>query len=151
MTWSFHRVVAFFLVLALVTLTGCGSGQENAGGDSVARVEGTVFYRERIMLPPGAVVEVQLQDISRADAMASVLATVLLTPQGGPPYSFAIDYDPARIDTRLRYALRATISVEDRLMFTSTEYIDPFAGNPVEVLVQRVAEPVRHSGPDLPQ
>lgn len=115
----------------------------------MARIEGSVYYRERMMLPPGAEVEVQLQDISRADAMATVLATVLITPEGGPPYDFAIDYDPARIDERMRYALRATISVADKLMFSSTDYIDPFSGNPVEVLVRRTAEAVKHHGPAL--
>jgi putative lipoprotein len=107
-----------------------------------ARVEGQVVYRERMALPPGAQVEIQLQDISRADAMATVLEKVLLTPDGGPPYPFVIDYDPGRIDSRARYALRATIRAGDRLMFSTTEYVDPFGGNPVEVLVHRVAEPV---------
>ena len=109
----------------------------------IALVEGTVVYRERMMLPPGAEVEVQLQDISRADAMATILAEVRLTPQGGPPYPFSIEYEPTTIDPRRTYALRATISARERLLFSSTEYIDPFAGNPVEVLVQRVAEPVQ--------
>lgn len=107
------------------------------------KIEGTVFYRERMMLPPGVEVEVQLQDISRADAMARVIATVSQVPEGAPPYPFAIEYDPASIDPRMRYALRATISLDDQLMFASNEYIDPFQGNPVEVLVQRVAEPVQ--------
>lgn len=147
-----------WLCLALLTLSGlsaCGgdSGQPPAagepGGISVARIEGSVWYRERIALPPGAEVEVQLQDVSRADAMATVLASVLLKPESGPPYPFSIEYDPASIDPRMRYALRATISLEGRLMFTSTDYIDPFAGNPVEVLVRRVPAPVQAKGPAL--
>ena len=143
----FQLVAGLWLV---AILGACGSDQGSAdlaAAGSAARVEGTVIYRERMLLPPGAEVEVQLQDISKADALASVIATVLFTPEGGPPYHFAIDYDPARIDQRLRYALRATISVGEQLMFSSTDYIDPFAGSPVEILVQRVAEPVRHSGP----
>jgi len=92
------------------------------------------------MLPPGSEIEVQLQDISRADAMATVMASVMLDAEGGPPYDFAIDYDPARVDPRMRYALRATISRGERLLFTTTDYIDPFAGGDVEVLVRRVAE-----------
>ena len=114
-------------------------------GDAKARIEGSVVYRERMMLPPEAQIAVQFEDISQADAMASVLATVQLAPRGGPPYAFAIDYDPGRIDKRRRYALRASISVGDSLMFTSTDYIDPFSGNPVEILVRRVAEPVKAS------
>ena len=107
-----------------------------------------MFYRERMLLPPGTQVEVQLEDISRADAPAEVLASVLMTPDTGPPYAFAIDYSPEQADQRGRYALRARIEHEGQLLFTNTEYIDPFAGNPVEILVQRVqrSEP---SGPSL--
>jgi putative lipoprotein len=116
----------------------------------VAFIKGQVVYRERMMLPPEAEIEVQLQDISRADAMATIMATVLLKAEGGPPYPFSIEYNPAQIDPRMRYALRATISVEDQLLFTSTDYIDPFGdGSPVEVLVRRVAEPVSRGGPAL--
>lgn len=118
--------------------------------DAVARIEGSIFYRERMMLPSEALIEVQFQDISQADAMASVLATVELAARGGPPYAFAIDYDPARIDKRRRYALRASISVGDNLMFTSTDYIDPFSGNPVEILVSRVAEPIKSRLESMP-
>lgn len=140
--------------LVAVLLVACG-GEQNAGGtqgageSAMARIEGAVFYRERIMLPPGIRVAVQLEDISRADAMATVMATVEMTPEGGPPYPFAIDYDTARIDPRMRYALRATITRDDTLLFTNTDYIDPFSGNPVEVLVQAVPQTAKSSGPGL--
>lgn len=152
------RCSGYLLSVFMIGILGaCGGQDMGAGpdtdtgseGSTMARVEGAVLYRERMLLPPGAEVEIQLQDISKADAMATVLASVHLTPEGGPPYPFAIEYDPVRIDSRMRYALRATISVGDRLMFSSTDYIDAFSGNPVEVLVRRVAEPVRHSGPQL--
>lgn len=114
----------------------------NTGEDSnVAKIEGEVFYRERIKLPPGAELEVQLEDISRADAMATVIATVNYKLALGPPFPFAIEYDPARIDESMRYALRARITAGGQLRFTNTEYIDPFAGNPVKVLVHSIARP----------
>lgn len=148
--WPSCMVCAPLFILAVV-LAGCGAGEHNERNleSEMSRIEGRVYYRERMMLRPGSVVEVQLQDISRADAPASILASVMMTPTGGPPYDFAIDYDPASLDSRMRYALRATISMDDRLLFTSNEYIDPFSGNPVEVLVQRVPEPVRRDGPAL--
>ncbi len=150
------RVQALCLALfAMVGLVACGGGREHAPAaksreeSAMARIEGNVFYRERMLLPPGAEVEVQLQDVSRADAMAEVLASVMLTPQGGPPYPFVIEYDPLVVDQRMRCALRATISVNGRLMFTSDTSIDPFAGNPVEVLVRRVPEPAQATGMPL--
>ncbi len=135
--------------LALLLLAACGveephSAAQPAGqeGEKVSTIEGEVFYRERMMLPPGSELEVQLQDISRADALARVMETVMLPLEGAPPYAFAIDYNPQEIDPRMRYALRATISRSGRLLFTSTDYIDPFAQAPLEIMLQRVAEPV---------
>jgi putative lipoprotein len=135
-------------------LAGCGDAAEQqppaaTGENDMGVIRGQVVYRERMMLPPGANIEVQLQDISRADALATVMSSVMLKAEGGPPYPFEIEYDPSRIDDRMRYALRATISSGNRLLFTSTDYIDPFMGEQVEVLVRRVAEPVTHGGPDL--
>jgi putative lipoprotein len=136
-----QRVLLLLMAAGLVACSA-DDGPEMAGESSVkARIEGSVIYRERMLLPPGFEVEVQLQDISRADAMGTVLAAVLLTPEGAPPYNYAIEYDPASIDPRMRYALRATISDGDHLLFTSTDYIDPFKGNPVEILVSRVPGP----------
>ena len=39
----------------------------------IRTVTGTVLFRERIALPPGAVVTVRVNDVSRVDAPASVL------------------------------------------------------------------------------
>ena len=135
------------LALLVLPLVACESGRQSTESGRVRVIEGQVFYRERMMLPPGAELEVQLQDISRPDALASVMASVLLTPEGGPPFPFAIEYDPSRIDSRMRYALRATIAVDGQMLFSSTEYIDPFsggptAGEPVEVLVRWAPEAV---------
>lgn len=144
---QYHMKIAL-LGLALSGLVACGGepssqgqsqGAEEAEGQLVEKIEGEVFYRERIMLPPGAELEVQLEDISKADAMATVMATVSYTLDGGPPYPFTIEYDPARIDERMRYALRARITTDGELRFTNTEYIDPFSGNPVKVLVHGMA------------
>ena len=105
---------------------------------ATAKIEGVVVYRERMALPSGAEVEVVLEDSSLADAPATILATLSLNAEKGPPYPFSIDYDPSQIDSRMTYALRATIRVNGRMMFTTMDYTDPFSGNPVEVLVKRV-------------
>jgi len=125
--------------VTLLAVAACEQGASlSEDANRVAHVKGGVIYRERMALPPTAEVEVELQDISRADAPASTLATVILSGSGGPPYPFSIAYKPEHMDARKRYALRGTISVNGKLLFTSTDYIDPFAGNPVEVLVRRV-------------
>ena len=138
-------------LLAAACLAACGADTaDSAAGAGSGTIEGSVAYRERMLLPPDARLQVQLEDISRADAMATVISSVTLPLEGGPPYGFTLGYDPASIQARLRYALRATIVAGDQLMFTTTEYIDPFADGPLQIMVQRVAEPVRHSGDAVP-
>lgn len=149
------RVTMSILVIpALLVLAACGNSETGSTLQvddneevKVSSIEGEVYYRERMMLPPGAELTVEFQDISRSDAMATVIATVMQPATTAPPYAFAIAYDPTEIDPRMRYALRATIALGDRLMFTSTEYIDPFAPGPIKILVQRVAEPVDKAAP----
>ena len=147
---GFKRLLGLLALTAC--LTACG-GDHNDGTppeeSGMGSVEGSVLYRERMMLRPGAQVEIQLQDVSRADAPATVLSSTTLVPEGAPPYSFVLEFDPEKIDPRGRYGLRATISAGGRLLFTSTEFIDAFAGSPVEILVQRVPEPVSEDRPQL--
>ena len=45
-------------------------------GAETASVTGTITYRERIALTPEAVVQVDLRDVSKADAEATPLARV---------------------------------------------------------------------------
>lgn len=80
---------------------------------------GTALYRERIALPPGAVFEARIEDVSRAGAPATVLASIVIDDPGQPPIGFAIDYDADDIDPRGVYALRATIRHDGRLLFTT--------------------------------
>lgn len=68
-------------VLALGVLA-CATGASTPAPTPASRatVTGTVTYRERIALPPGATVTVRLQDVSRADAPAEVLAEEMIVP-----------------------------------------------------------------------
>lgn len=102
---------------ALLLLAGC------SGADALLpepAITGSLTYRQRIALPPTAVIEVQLLDVTRPDAPAEVLHTVTLSPQSQPPFYFTIRYDPHRIDPTHAYALKATITVGSELRFLST-------------------------------
>lgn len=100
-------------------------------------VSGEVWYRERRALPPGAEITVTLEDQSRADAPATVITDYTHVVDGSGPYSFRLVYDPSAIDDRMRYGLRARIEHDGQLMFTSTEHIEPFTGEPVRIMVTR--------------
>ena len=101
-------------------------------------ITGEVWYRERIALPSGAEVIVMLEDQSRADAPATVITDYThIVDDRQAPFPFRLVYDPAAIDERMTYGLRARIEHDGELMFTSTEHIDPFTGEPVRIMVSR--------------
>ena len=60
-------------------------------------VTGTAMYRERIALPPDAIFEAVLEDMSRADAPAVVIGRTRLDKPGQPPFKFSIEYDPRKL------------------------------------------------------
>jgi putative lipoprotein len=141
---------ALYGILALVVSACSESGTPPAASapqapdNSLMRViSGEVLYRERMALPPGAVVTVTLEDQSRMDAPATVLTDYTHVTDGPPPYPFRLVIDPSKIDQRMRYGLRAKIERDGELMFTSTEHIDPFAGEPGEritIVVSRTGD-----------
>jgi putative lipoprotein len=131
-----------------VLLAACGDQEETMTetqqqpDNTLMRViSGEVWYRERIALPPGAEVIVTLEDQSRADAPATVLTDYRhVVDEEQAPFPFRLVYNPKAIDERMTYGLRARIEQDGQLMFTSTEHIDPFAGEPgepVRIMVSR--------------
>jgi len=110
-------------LFAAIVMTGCSTaGVVSAGGGATGRVTGTVAYRERIALPPGAVVKVQLVDVSRADAPSIVLGEQTIQTAGKQvPFAFEIAYDPSAIDERMSYAVQARIEDGGRLLFVSDQ------------------------------
>lgn len=110
-------------------------------------IEGSVWYRERALLPPVAEVSVMLEDVARMDAPSERIGEVRWQPEGGPPYPFRLEYDPQRLHPRGRYALRARIEAHGQLLFTSTEHIPAFVDGPVEILVAKVARRPAPTGP----
>lgn len=103
-------------------------------------VSGTATFQQRLALPAGAVFEARVVDVSRADAPAAVVGSTRIDNPGNPPIAFAIDVDPAKIDQRHRYAVRATIRADGRLMFTTdTVYSVLTQGAGRDVALQLVA------------
>lgn len=83
------------------------------------QLEATVSYRERIALPPDAVLELELLDTSRADA-PSVRMSSQRFKLTAVPRTVELPYDGALIDERLTYTVAAKILSRDRVMFRST-------------------------------
>jgi putative lipoprotein len=103
---------------------------------------GSVWYRERIALPPDSIIKVSLQNVARQDAAAELIASQAIDAQGGPPWPFELRYDKARIEAQGRYVLRASIeSASGRLLFSSTQSVPAFDDAPGsrDIMVSRVS------------
>ena len=100
--------------------------------DSTAFVSGTVNYPECLALPPDAVVDVQLLDVSRQDAPATIVAGASVpTHERQVPIPFKLAFDPGKILEKHTYAVRAVIRSEGAVVFTtSTRYPVITRGNP---------------------
>jgi uncharacterized lipoprotein YbaY len=117
-----------------------GGSETAPGKQAVAKVTGNVLYRERMALPPDAVVEVSLVDVSRADAPAIVLDKQEIKTGRQVPIPFALSYKPSDIKPNFTYAVQARILVGGKLWFVSkNRYQVITQGSPtnIEVLVQR--------------
>jgi putative lipoprotein len=112
-------------------------------------IRGVASYRERLMLPPQAVFEARLEDVSRADAPARVLGKSQVTGANSP-IRFEIPYLREMISARSRYSVSARITVDGELWFVNDSRISVFgdaAGAPpggvreVSVTLVRVTRP----------
>jgi putative lipoprotein len=107
-------------------------------------VRGTATYRERMALPPSAVLEATLEDVSRADAPAVVIGRTRVDHPHNPPIRFAIPYDPSGIDPRRRYVVRARILVDEKPFFITDQNYPVLTGgrgHEVELMLRRAAVP----------
>ena len=109
---------------AAVMLVAAASVAMPARAQDVIR--GTATYRERLMLPPQAVFEARLEDVSRADAPSRVLGQSQITGANSP-IRFEIPYLREMISARSRYSVSARITVDGELWFVNDTRTPVFA------------------------
>ena len=105
--------------LILAACAVAPTGPEMSTGMTIVNV--AALYRERIMLPPGHVLTVRIEDVSRVDAPAEVLAEASETLTGAPPYRVTLGFPTAQIDPRHTYAARAEIRDADGVLVFVTD------------------------------
>ncbi|WP_440596806.1 META domain-containing protein [Acidovorax sp. 22279] len=82
-------------------------------------VTGVALSRERVMLPPEAVFEATLLDVTQPDQPPVVLGRQRRQPAGQPPYALWIPYPSARFVPKGRYEVRTAVTLEGRLLLAS--------------------------------
>lgn len=135
------KTMLFVAALALAQIAPAGPSAAEEGRVT-GTVTGTVTHADHVELPPGAVLKVTLEDVSVADAPSVVVATDTRTNLGAPPYRFSLGFDPASIDRRHTYSVRARVSLGDRLLMTTDTHaavITRDAPTRVEVILRPVS------------
>jgi putative lipoprotein len=82
-------------------------------------LSGDVFYRERVALPPNAVLEISLVDVTRPGGLGELVASMQVRPNRQVPIPFEIRYGDDDVDPRRSYAVRANILADGRLLFVN--------------------------------
>lgn len=134
-----YRLPHLFLsFLALIFLNACQNVQlpTSNSQSNIKSIDGQVYYLERKLLPPGAVLEITLEDVSKMDVASTQIVSVIKAINSAPPYSFSLEYDANLIKPNMKYSLRAKIVLSNRLLMTSTEHINPFADNPDKINIK---------------
>ncbi|MCW5282934.1 META domain-containing protein [Verminephrobacter eiseniae] len=108
-----HLIGGAALVCAL--LAGCAS--RPPAPDAV--VSGVALTRERVLLPPEAVFEATLLDVTDPDRPPVVLGRQRRAPAGPAPYAIWIAYPSAHFLPQGRYEVRASVTLQGRLLLAS--------------------------------
>jgi putative lipoprotein len=101
-----------------------------------ACISGTITYADPagIPLPEDAIVQVQVQDTSLADAPAIVMGEQIITGPGQSPIPYEVCYDPSQIQENHTYSMRVRITDADgNLLFINDTHIPVITrGSPTE-------------------
>lgn len=136
--------LALLLAACQSTPAGASSGGTSSGGPAQHVITGTATYLERVKMPPGASLRVQLIDNQLADTPKAVLSEITMKDVAGPPYRFTLPYDPAKLRDGGVYGLNAALYGPDGQLWFIThtrEPFDPIDDTPVELRMQRVPGP----------
>lgn len=144
-------VPALALLVALALAAGsCRPGRE------VPEIHGRVSPRSPVTLPEGAVLEVQVADVTRADAAPVVVAKRTYERLGAAPWRFSLRADSlAALDPAHEYAVQARVLVDGkpRLVSKRRTLVDPAKlADTLDVVVEPVPRTVgvrRGRGPGM--
>jgi uncharacterized lipoprotein YbaY len=103
---------------------GDGAMTDNAAATAV--IHGRATYLQRIKIAPGASLHVQLIDSQLADTPMAVLAQVTLKDVAGPPYAFALPYEPSKLRAGGMYGLHANLAAADGHLLFVTDTRVPY-------------------------
>ena len=119
------RTVSFaFLIAALALVVAIWGLKPNA-------VTGSITFGGDREIPAGAILTVQLRDVSWQDASSTLIASQTIGNPGSFPVDFAVRYELNDIDQRATYGLQVRITHHDRLIYINDTAFEVLTeGNP---------------------
>ena len=105
------KALTLLIAILLLGVTACDVNKPEVSGDVVQRDDGR--------LPISAVITVELQDVSLADAPASVLATNIIDDGNQLPVFYFLEYDPDDIGDGNTYVISARIEDDGQLLYVT--------------------------------
>ncbi|MEJ6949828.1 YbaY family lipoprotein [Natronospora cellulosivora (SeqCode)] len=133
--------VIIFVVLIVVILTGFVEVYSYEKLEKI-KLEGSVYYRERMLLLPGSTIKISLINLSIMDTEKSVLLEEEIKPEGQVPVPFTLEIDRNDLSEKYLYGLRAQItSKEDTILWITPEVtmLDPFKQKKdIDLLLKRL-------------
>ena len=106
-----------------------------SSGDDESTVSGNIVSKESVTLPDGANIQVQIQDVSVADAPAKVIGEQTIDGSGKSlPVPYEVSYDASEIDDRFSYSMSVRIEDADGSLIYISDTNTPVItnGNPTE-------------------
>lgn len=110
------------VVAALALLGGCNSADQGANGGKNGTaaapaiapgttINGTVTFHDQIPISQGAKLDVKLVDVAQPEI---ALAEKVFDVGGEPPFTFALDFDPSKVNATRTYVVNALLQDGDR-------------------------------------
>ncbi|MBZ5713966.1 YbaY family lipoprotein [Nannocystis pusilla] len=132
-------IVCAALLLPLAACQGADKpGSPSSPAQSVT-IQGDASYLEKIVLPPGSMLHVQLVDTRHADTARAVIAEDKF-PATTVPIPFRLEVEGKKIAPNVQYGLRASVrDVDEKLVFTTDTAVpvDLKSSAPVEIRMVR--------------
>ena len=119
------RLLSAVILAAALTLAigACGEGRD--------AVTGTITFDGDPSIPPGAVLTVELRDVSYQDAPSELISSQTIESPERFPIDFAVPYKPDEIDPRATYGLQVRITRNEHLIYINDTAFDVLTrGNP---------------------
>lgn len=109
-----------------------------------SKIHARATYLERVALPQGATLDVQLIEDGQDIAKTRVLATEHASNLRGPPFDVDVQYDESRVESGARRGLRAWLRDADgTLLFATAARVPVAPGSEAVVELRLVRVDVR--------